>query len=326
MNAEFHYYAVYYLCRRSGMDQERCTLIATSSQYVDNAIHSYEFSDAGGYRTHVAQNYIFWDESTSRDIYLPFHFVPGDGERAARERIDGAASRWTVTPDSPLAKELLVDALRTGDPFRIGIALHAYADTWAHQHFSGKLEAGNAVSAGSPLPPAGHLQALRAPDDAGGSWIDGRLVPDLASVINRERFLDAARKIYRYLRTSLRSDFMDEDFVLSDLDAVWRRSPNDMQARLADFVVDLDVPPYDRRIWLAEAGIADETADEAPIAGYDKLLWLRSELTRRSGAGDGIRRVHSGGRFSGSSLHRWNEAAREHRERASRLLASEGLL
>jgi hypothetical protein len=326
MNAEFHYYAVYFLCARAGLPAERCADIAFSSQYVDNALVSYRIEERGlAYETAVTQNYVFWDEATSREIYLPFHFVPGDQARASAERADGRASRWAVTPDSPLAKELLVAALRTDDDFRIGIALHCYADTWAHQHFSGKVEEGNALDPGSPLPPAGHLQALRSPDDASGSWTDPRLAGGLARVDNGARFREAARKIYRYLRTYLRRSFEDESLHLDELSAAWARYPGDMAARLALYVVDFDIPAYDKADYLARAGIVEERPDDFRAAGYDKLAWARSELARRAGLGDGRRAVDTRGRFAGSGLHRWNEAARAHRKLALSLLAKAGL-
>jgi hypothetical protein len=327
MNAEFHYYAVCFLCLRAGLPERRAVDIAFASQYVDNAILAYQVDDDGyAYTTQVTQNYIFWDETTLREIYLPFHFIPGDPGKAGSERVDGAASRWTVTPDSPLAKELLVAALKTGDDFRIGIALHAYADTWAHQHFSGRTEACNVIDPASPLPPAGHLQAMRSPDDASGSWTDPRLLPDLSRVDNGERFRSAARKIYRYLRTYLRAGFEDEALHLDELSAVWRRYPGDMKARIASSTVDLGVPPYDRRGYLAQAGIADDEAEESRFSGYDKIAWARAELTRRSGLGSGSRRVVTRGLFRDSALHRWNEAAREHRELALSLLKKESLV
>ena len=331
MNAEFHYYSIYFLCLRAGMPEGRCADIAFSSQYVDNAILSYDVDDGGfSCRTRITQNYLFWDEETLRGIYLPFHFIPGDLKVARLERVDGAASRWTVTPDSPLAKELLVSALRTGDDFRIGIALHSYADTWAHQHFSGRIEQGNVVDPSSPLPPAGHLQALRSPDDAAGRWKDARLLPELSRVDNATRYRSAARKIYRYLRTHLRMGFGEEELVLDELCAVWARYPGDMKARIASFTVDLNVPAYDKRSYLLNAGISAERGSERPedslTAGYDKLDWLRGEIARRSGAGSGLRRVSTGGRFRDSALRRWNDAARDHSELATALLKKEGLL
>jgi hypothetical protein len=326
MNAEFHYYAVCFLCLRAGLPEKRAVDIAFASQYVDNAIIAYKIDDDGvSYSTQITQNYIFWDEATLRDIYLPFHFVPGDQKRAAAERADGDASRWAVTPDSPLAKELLVAALRSGDDFRIGIALHAYADTWAHQHFSGRVEEGNSLDPSSLLPPAGHLQALRAPDDASGIWVDPRLAGPLARVDNGERFRGAARKIYRYLRTYLRLGFEDEDLHLDELSAAWKRYPGDMKARIASATVDSGVPPYDKRGYLSAAGIAEEEADDVPFAGYDKIAWAKAEISRRSGLGSGSRSVATRGLYRDSSLRRWNEAARTHRDLALSLFRKESL-
>jgi hypothetical protein len=327
MNAEFHYYGICFLCLRAGLPEPRAVDIAFASQYVDNAILAYEIDDGGrSFTTEVTQNYLFWDEATLRDIYLPFHFVPGELSRASSERADGAASRWAVTPDSPLAKELLVAALRTGDDFRIGIALHAYADTWAHQHFSGRTESGNALDPSSPLPPAGHLQALRSPDDASGRWVDPRLAAGLSRVDNAERFRAAARKIYRYLRTYLRSGFEDEDIHLDELEAAWRRYPDDMRARLASATVDLGLPPYDKQSYLAEAGIPEAEADDSRFSGYDKLAWASAQVARRTGLGSGARRVATRGRYRDSALRRWNEAARDHRELALSFYKKESLV
>jgi hypothetical protein len=325
MNAEFHYYAVYFLCARAGVPENRCADIAFASQYVDDAIVGYEIEDEGfSYSSQVTQNYIFWDASTLEDIYLPFHFVPGDIETARWERMDEAATPWTVTPDSPLAKELLVAALRANDDFRIGIALHAYADSWAHQQFSGRTEACNVMDPSSPLPPAGHLQALRAPDDASGHWIDPRLAR--SHIDNGERFREAARKIYRYLRTYLRSGFGDEDLHLDELSKAWARYPGDSKARIASYVVDLGIPPYDKRGYLVRAGIVDEDAEDSPFTGYDKIAWARAELARRSGMVKKARRIATRGLFRGSALHLWNEAARAHRDFARSLLQKKGLI
>ena len=90
-------------------------------------------------------------------------------------------------------------ALKTRNLFRIGIALHTYADSWAHQNFSGLLEDWNSVEKRSPVPAIGHAQAFRKPDDPGLMWSDPRLVPANAHIVNRDRVLAAARMIYKYL-------------------------------------------------------------------------------------------------------------------------------
>ena len=318
MNAEFHYYAVYYLCKAAGLPEERARTVAISSQYVDEAVYEIAVDDGRQqYITQVTQNYAFWDETVLRDVYLPFHFVPG----SARD-----ASRWAVRPDGALVKELLVAALRSGDDFRVGLALHAYADSWAHQNFSGRVEGGNVVDPGSPLPAVGHLQALRAPDDAAGVWDDPRLGLSMSRIVNAERFLLAARKIYRYLRTSLRAGFEDEELVLEPLGRLWRAGPRDARERIADYSVELGVPPYNRRDWLAESGVLVPPGGEESSGGYDKLRWLGAELRGRAGLGPKRRVMRASSSFRGSSFHRWNEAAGEHRAAAHAILAREGFI
>jgi len=322
MNAEFHYYAVYYLCLRAGFPEERARTIAISSQYVDEAVYECAIEEAGRERlTLVTQNYAFWDETVLRDVYLPFHFVPGLDTGSAAP----GASRWTVVPDGPVAKELLVSALRSGSDYRVGIALHAFADGWAHQNFSGRLEFGNSIDPSSPLPPVGHLQALRSPDDPAGAWEDPRLGPDRSRIVNAERFVQAALKVYRYLRTSLRRGFEDERLAVEPLERLWTGGSRDARSRIADYSVELGVPPYDRGEWLAESGVSSPIQGER-AAGYDMLLWLSSELRGRAGLGPRRLGLRAGASFAGSPLEAWNEAAREHRAAAQSILSREGLL
>ena len=330
MNLEFHYYATAALAIRAGFPSDVAHRIARSSQQVDQAIISWEISDfsvtVGGrenmagasYRTEKTQDYVFWDEDVFRRIYLPFHFIPGDPERAAFERIDGLTNSWITTPDSPLARTLLIKALKSEDQYRIGIALHAYADTWAHQNFSGRLEAANDLAPRSPLPPAGHLQALGSPDHATETWRDPRLLkPDID---NRERFLAAAKMIFRFLRTSLHRDFADEEPVVEELGEMWKRRDLDDRARAFDFSIRYDIEPWNPSIWLAEAGIVDDEDQEEKPRHYDKLRWFGTELAKRAARREGVRTVDTGGRFRGSELHSWCEAAKAHRAEALSLV------
>jgi len=327
MNLEFHYYATAALALRAGYSPDKAQIIARAAEQVDQAlivyrVEDFEAEDAEGqdraYRTEKTQDYLFWDEAVSREIYLPFHFIPGEPERAAMERVDGQRNPWIVTPDSPLARDLLVTALRTENLHRIGIALHAYADTWAHQNFTGRLEPANELGTRSPLPAAGHLQALGSPDQATEIWEDPRL--QRPQIDNRERFMAAARMIYRFLRTSLHRDFADEVLVVGELGELWERRDLDDRARAWDFSIRYDIEPWNPQTWLVEAGLSKRQDSEDRPLGYDKLRWVRAELERRSGRGEGERRVDSGGRFASSELRAWSEAARAHRELALDLI------
>ncbi len=358
MNAEFHYYVVYALCLRANFNADEALRIARSSQFVDEATRLFEVDDGRSpYRAIVTQDYSFWDGRVANEVYLPFHFLPGDPARTQSERVDGLASPFAASPDSPLSKELLVEALKTHNPFRIGIALHAYADSFAHQHFSGRREEANTADPGSPLPPVGHLQAQRRPDEALCRWIDPRLSPPYTLVDNRARFLAAVRKIYRYLRTYQRLPFTDEDTVTSEFAWLWRGEPpaeaplhaagslgvlgaaakaaaraalgetaargRAARSRHDDFIIEFGIPPHERGAWFREAGLGMLAAEPASAleAGYDRLTWLGERVR----AQDEPRRLSSGGHFEGSDLHQWYEAARAHREAARRALRGLGI-
>lgn len=329
MNIEFHYYAMRFLTQKAGFSEAEGEVLAASSQHVDDALAAYEVEDGLGpgqpYKTMGTQNYLFWDDSISLSVYLPFHFVPGEAGKLAGQRRDASTNPYIVSPDSPLAKALLIEAFKSHDLYRMGIALHAYADTWAHQHFTGRLEDANAVDPSSLLPAAGHLQALRKPDDALGLWRDERLLPEFSLVDNRERFLEAARKIYRYLCTYRRKGFDDEDFVASELEELWTRDGRKLKTRIDDFCIKLDIGPYERWAWPERAGLEAEGDDDEKSAGYNKILWARDEFLRRTGMGKGLRKVDSLGKFLDSELHRWNEAARAHLGAAARLYSGAGL-
>jgi len=319
MNYLFHHYAVRWLAREAGVPETEGEIVARSSQYVDEAVRPLRVETGRApYDLEVTQDYLFWDESILSEVYLPFHFLPGDAEEAGRKRRDGARNRWAVTPNGDLARELLIESLKTRNPYRIGIALHAFADGWAHQNFSARWEDFNALDGTGALPPVGHLQALTNPDDPSRFWADSRLLPELYRIDNAARFLEAARKIFRYLRTWLRRPFDDEELLLPKLEALLR-SPGGREGVEAAFIVDGDLPRYEKGDWARSAGILDGSDRGETSRGYDKLLWLKSRAERRLGGGVHTIRADRG--FFESDLYRWNEAAREHRRAAKAALA-----
>lgn len=323
MNVEFHYYAVHALALEAGLDVSFARDLACASQYVDAATAAMSLrTPRGDYRVDPTQNYTFWDEAVRSDVYLPFHFLPGDAEEAAGKRRDGARNPYAVTPNGELAKGLLVAALRDKDPFTIGVALHAFADTWAHQNFSGLMEPFNELpgSKVSALPAAGHLHAMAMPDAPDGRWSDERLIE--AQIDNAARFRQAARKIYRYLCVYAGKAFGDEDIVCDRLERIWRK-PNG-QERLADYVIEYGMEGWDRDAWRAEAGLPPERSALAGVRHYDKLSWAKAELAKAFSAG--AEPIPVGASFFSSRLYRWAEAAAEHRRRAKAALTKAGLI
>ena len=315
MNREFHYYVIHYLALRAGFSDADSCLIASSSQFVDSSTVSHTVDTGRGlYRTIVTQDYGWWDDSFPRTVYVPFHFFPGDPDAPASRRRDGRTNPLNTTADSTGVKELLVAALKTRDLYRVGIALHTYADSWAHQNFSGALEDWNVVDPSLPIPSIGHAQALRTPDLPEAVWRDGRLESE--TVRNHERHLAAARKIYKYLSTYNRRPFHDVDEVMGELEEIldYHRPGRTAEERILDLIIAADIRKYSRREWFAEAlvnpkGLGDD--ESALDKGYDKLLWLKDAALHRTTL---FRRAPMRARdqFSRSHLYLWNEAAREH--------------
>ncbi|MCX7027594.1 MAG: hypothetical protein NT061_08955 [Spirochaetes bacterium] len=234
-----------------------------------------------------------------------------------------------MTADSPLAREILIAALRTGSLFRMGIALHAYADTWAHQDFSADQEEQNSLGRGG-LPPVGHLQALGNPDDPRGSWVDPRLKDAFCAVDNAVRCAAAAIRIYRFLRTFRHAGFADESLIVGKLLELWKdRRSRDPLARASDYIVDLEVPPYIPESWAFKAGASPARilgkGRPYPLAGYDGSTWLAQAAAKAESTFGADRGSIESERYSGSLFAQWNEAARNHRGLCLTLFSQRGI-
>jgi len=343
MNTLFHFYTIYYLAEQAGFSAEDTSVIAYSSQYLDNALVRYAVqTDDQVYETIATHHFGFWDKSREWSVWIPFHFLPAGPEantlekrvdqsgragRLASRRTDGKTNQLNVVANSDRVKRLLVDALKSRNLYRVGIALHTYADSWAHQNFSGKSEDWNRLDPSSPLPPIGHAQKLRDPDKIDSIWEDPRIAGALRAVDSRERHLEAAGRIYRYLATYNHRSFADEELVLGNLERILGpRGRKGTEERVADFVIECSMTEYSRAQWRQEA-FTGEGANLDPGFGngnmesrMDKLLWLKDELLHKT---EILKRhpVTAKPGFSSSHLYRWDQAARAQLSSARTILA-----
>jgi hypothetical protein len=323
MNIEFHYYIIHYLALKAGLPEKEAWTIAYSSQFVDNNLLSYTI-DTGRehYRGMISQNYGWWDTRFPEEIYLPFHFFPSFDVSGGRRRRDGGKNPLSVRPNSQPVKELLIHALKTRNPYRIGIALHTFADSWSHQNFSGLREEWNRTSDSKIIPPIGHAQVLTQPDLLEKTWTDSRLSGPEASVHNRERFCEAAEKIYKYLCTYNRRPFTDSTLIIDFLTGLWGPPGNEkpMKERIYDIIIDENIEEYNRNTWKQEAFIQERSQyEEESSSGYDKLIWLKDAIVYRdSRIVKKPRKAREG--FYSSHFYRWNEAAREHQKAARKII------
>jgi hypothetical protein len=80
------------------------------------------------------------NQADNRLVWVPFHFLPGNepGPAGANSK-DDILYRMMCKPDSEIARRMVIDCIQRKQlPFalhRLGIALHTYVDTWAHQQF-----------------------------------------------------------------------------------------------------------------------------------------------------------------------------------------------
>ncbi len=257
---DFHYYCTAVLARAGGFSKEDALTIAYASQYVDDAtegkpiIVGDNFFDPA--RT-AHMGLLTFDWSIQKRVYLPFHFLP-------EMPFEPHASRFIVRAGSPFARMLLEQAAAEPDDrfrlFRAGIAAHTFADTFAHEGFSGRRHRENSVrrlevfrdgewrrqDALTRLirigPRIGHVKAGALPDTPFAKWryvspLDGKTV--LRD--NPEIYLRAAYEVYEYFRSlpkpykgkpmpwkeiggTIGSIFAEARFGLKMRCAVWRET------------------------------------------------------------------------------------------------------
>lgn len=203
MNSEFHYYITGIIANYVGFSREDCITIAYSSQFVDDNKIVFTVKDKETdeeYSNYVSQTMnILRPMKTLMRIYPLFHFIPGDPMAESARRKDGKMHILNTTPNSDLAQEVLHKAFIAPVEkrmYRIGIATHAYVDTWAHQNFVGFNDSFNGVGL-NPIPNVGHSDVVFNPDKIKNEWTDKRLVK--SEIRNNDRFILAAKHLfYKY--------------------------------------------------------------------------------------------------------------------------------
>ena len=220
MQMDFHYYGIYTLCCLANIHHDFSEKIAYASQHTDDAKYNHElfFKNGGRFKqqrsAHEFLDLKVFTKEVGYDIFLPFHFLPGaEGEEFYESLI--------CRENSEVAQEMLGDTLSTLEkPYglhRLGITLHIYADTWAHQNFHGLQKQHNVVnnlsyknksallrSVAEYLPEIGHGQAFKSPDEPYLVWsYRGYNMKEEIEINNTERYVDAAAKIFNYIAMSV---------------------------------------------------------------------------------------------------------------------------
>jgi hypothetical protein len=148
MQIDFHHGVTYVLARLAGFDETEAGTIAYSAQYVDDATQSGVIKfDNGAMFTrmssaHKLLDYRNFQELANHRVWLPFHFLPGNGGLPSDQTPPGSfIDKLICRPNSPVAQDMVAECIHQRHKpyalYRLGITLHVYADTWAHQGFAG---------------------------------------------------------------------------------------------------------------------------------------------------------------------------------------------
>lgn len=233
MNIDFHYGVVYVVARVGGLPRDAARTVAHACQYVDDATTPGILRFAGGETferfatAHKMIDYSNTENDKNSLVWTPFHFLPAGEGKTLQEKA-------VCRPDSAVAREVMRRAIRQRNAdnalHRLGVTLHTYVDTWAHQGFAGieckfnrvsRLEALDCTPASwlarladatgrliehmesellSEHLPVGHGAALHYPDLPWAQWryIDGTGMP--VSRQNLDEFVRAAEMACRVVQ------------------------------------------------------------------------------------------------------------------------------
>ncbi len=230
MEKDFHFYAIYTLARSAGFKSDNAHTIAYASQHTDDAKyeHALEFENGGRFQQALTAHKYLDVDAISKEvcyqIWVPFHFLPGDVGVEFYERM---VARQGSTVAQRLLDDILASQWKPYILHRLGIFLHTYADTWSHQNFLGlqrdelnDVKNLKVVGVGSNTldsmfeklklealeylaPTLGHTQAGNIPDEPYREWKYKNYYGKSFHIFNGERALDAARSCYQSVAEAL---------------------------------------------------------------------------------------------------------------------------
>ena len=146
MQIDFHHTTTYVVARAAGFEHDQAQIIAYASQYVDDATSTgtVRFDNQAVYNrissAHKMLDARNTEELANHQVWLAFHFLPGNGGKQAGEDPDGSfINKIVCRPNSPAAQEMvrgvILEKDRSYGLHRLGVAMHVYVDTWVDQQF-----------------------------------------------------------------------------------------------------------------------------------------------------------------------------------------------
>ncbi|WOD37460.1 DUF6765 family protein [Nodosilinea sp. E11] len=148
MQIDFHHGVTYVCARLAGFEHREASVVAYCAQYVDDSTQAglIRFDNGAMFdrisSAHKLLDYRNFKELANYKVWIPFHFLPGNGGLPAGQDPPGSfIEKLICRPNSPVAQAMVRECIDQRDRsyglHRLGITLHVFADTWAHQGFAG---------------------------------------------------------------------------------------------------------------------------------------------------------------------------------------------
>lgn len=315
MQIDFHHATTYVIARYAGFDHPDASILAYCAQYVDDATNNGTLTfDNGAMYNHTSSahkmlDYKNFNELSNHKVWIPFHFLPGNGQKPAGESPDGGfIEKLICRPNSPIAQDMVRECISHADkPYslhRLGITMHIYADTWAHQGFAGVIHKVNDIHAldeageenqsflkrkkhffkdlvngitgkfiGDAVP-LGHGAALSDPDKPYLKWSYHDYHNQLVRRDNTELFLEAAEAMCKAMQR----------FRLGDPEAPVGGLPQNARDKIKSLFLSISDEDGDRRHqqWLKKIaeGFFDFGAVKLEYLAKGDLSWKYKALGR----------------------------------------------
>ena len=249
MQIDFHHGVTYVAARLAGFSHRQASTVAYCAQYVDDATNSGVIrfdTEAMYYRissAHKMLDYRNFKALANHRVWIPFHFLPGNDGRPAGENPKAPFIKKIICrPDSHVARDMIAACIDDRDKryglHRLGICMHVYADTWAHQGFAGvndKVNEAGRITGGDGKPakklmerlvnffigealPLGHGTVLSYPDLPYLEWAYTNGRGERIRRNNPRDFLEAAEKMHQAMQRYRAGDPQAETAPLPDKD------------------------------------------------------------------------------------------------------------
>lgn len=158
MQIDFHHAATYVIARLAGFGHREAETVAYCAQYVDDATNTGTiYFGSGAMYTRICSAHKMVDprnfeKQANHHVWIPFHFLPGNGRKRAGENPQGSfIEKIICKPNSYIAQDMVRACIEDRDALyglhRLGVTMHVFADTWAHQQFAGVTHRANNVRA-----------------------------------------------------------------------------------------------------------------------------------------------------------------------------------